>query len=108
MEKLQGQCATEWRAMSEVERHAWKIQGEAKRLTAIVAQHADRALVLRQQPPPFELWAGCGSRKRPAPTEPIADDLRSTRREVLRRLRLPILLCLWVMRPSGPPPYHQA
>ena len=86
MEQLQDKCSSRWHAMGEAEHEAWNGVAEAKHLLAISAPPAGRALVERQEPPVFEPWAGCGCEAHPIEAAAIADDLRSFRKAVQRRL----------------------
>ena len=65
IEKLHTKCKAEWQSMGEAEKAAWEMKAAGQHVSAIVAQHADQALVPHQQPPPFEPWSGCGCRARP-------------------------------------------
>ena len=86
MEQLQDKCSSRWRAMGEAEQEAWNGVAEAKHVLAIAAPPAGRALVERQEAPVFEPWTGCGCKAHPIEAGAIADDLRSFRKAVHRRL----------------------
>ena len=79
MQVLQDDCRSEWDAMSEADRHAWKMQGEGNNLAAILAEHADVPLVPLPEPPLFKPWADCGCSARPVSLDAIATELTSAR-----------------------------